>query len=226
MSRVVLVTMHDGRRRELGAALGAMGVELVVAADYGEAMAVLGGPRPDVVVLDMLSPLEARPTLQEFHGWLREQQRAFGFGVVYLATKGVRWQSRYGPLLGPQVRKPVAARDLVEAVAKLLPPEVPAGASLDMRSGYLATPEGKVYLTPLEAELLAYLTRYPERPVGSVELLREVWGYAVPAGASTLARAHMSNLRAKLAVAGLDGLVVTHVGRGYRCMVSLPVVGR
>lgn len=87
--------------------------------------------------------------------------------------------------------------------------------SLDLvaREGFVA---GRaLQLFPREFELVWRLSEAPGQPVGPATLLRDVWGLSFRPETNSLA-VHVSRLRAKLRLAGLDGLVETAADGGYR----------
>jgi DNA-binding response OmpR family regulator len=164
--------------------------------------------------------------LPQFLTWLRGRGDR-PQGIVYLTQKGMR-RGLIGAH-GPMVRKPVDRESLARAVRSvgvLLSAGPIPDCYVDLHRGAIVGPAGRVHLTYIETNLLAYLTTHHGKVVSSGKLLTDVWGYATPFGASTLARAHMSNLRAKLVDAGLpDDVILTYRGRGYLCQAEMPLVG-
>ncbi len=77
----------------------------------------------------------------------------------------------------------------------------------------------EVALTRTEYRLLEYLLERQEAEVPPDELLREVWGFQNGAGGTVLIRAHVRNLRTKLARIGLPDAVRARRGRGYALVV-------
>jgi len=70
-------------------------------------------------------------------------------------------------------------------------------------------------LHPREFALLWRLAERPGEPVARATLLREVWRLEFEPGTNSV-QVHVSRLRAKLAAAGIDGLVETDPAGGYR----------
>jgi two-component system OmpR family response regulator len=70
-------------------------------------------------------------------------------------------------------------------------------------------------LHPREFELLWRLAECPGEPVSRARLLREVWRIDFEPGTNSV-EVHVSRLRAKIAAAGLAGLIETHPPAGYR----------
>ena len=80
----------------------------------------------------------------------------------------------------------------------------------DARSG-----ESWLALHPREFALLWRLAEHPGERVTRARLLRDVWRLDFEPGTNSL-EVHVSRLRAKLAAAGIEGLVETDLPGGYR----------
>jgi two-component system OmpR family response regulator len=82
-----------------------------------------------------------------------------------------------------------------------------------------------VGLHPREFALLWRLADHPGETVGSGSLLTDIWRLAFRPETNSLA-VHVSRLRSKLRVAGLDGLIETTAEGGYRLATSaVPLPG-
>jgi DNA-binding response OmpR family regulator len=75
-------------------------------------------------------------------------------------------------------------------------------------------------LHPREFALLWRLAETPGEPVSPEELLHDVWRLAFKPETNSLA-VHVSRLRAKLRLAGVDGLVETTDSGAY-CLLPIP----
>jgi DNA-binding response OmpR family regulator len=140
-------------------------------------------------------------------------------GAIYLLRKGTRRPNFR--IDGPVVKKPLQMELLGQTVRERFgPPGSQAAASklrLDRAANTLSSPTGEARLTNIEANLLAYLMDHGGEILHPRELLVDVWEYSDAAGASTLVRAHVSNLRRKLrSVAGPMEHIQTIRGKGYR----------
>jgi DNA-binding response OmpR family regulator len=87
--------------------------------------------------------------------------------------------------------------------------------SLDQVNRVVSTRTGEVTLTRTELRLLEVLHERQPADVPLVEVLSAVWGFTEGRGASELVRAHVRNLRAKLAQVGLVDVVRSRRGHGY-----------
>jgi DNA-binding response OmpR family regulator len=73
-----------------------------------------------------------------------------------------------------------------------------------------------VKLTPTEFRLFAYLMERADTPISLDELLENVWGHLPGTGAAEVVRAHVFNLRHKMAALGGSArLLRTLPHRGY-----------
>jgi two-component system OmpR family response regulator len=85
---------------------------------------------------------------------------------------------------------------------------------LDLFSRDGEGPRGRLGLHPREFALLWRLAEAPGRRVGKAQLAADVWRLGFVPETNSIA-VHVSRLRAKLAIAGLDGLVRTAPDGGY-----------
>ena len=106
--------------------------------------------------------------------------------------------------------------------------ELTGGGETQLQAGALRLDRGRrlalsygreVTLTRTEFRLLEVLFEHQPGEVGLLEVLSSVWGYTEGRGTSELVRAHVRNLRAKLAEIGLPDAVRSRRGRGYALAV-------
>jgi DNA-binding response OmpR family regulator len=175
---------------------------VVVAASF-DALAVVSGSAPDVVLVDARSRLaDARASCRMVHGaGLRVPLLAVvaESGLVVLSAD---WGvddvilSSAGPAeLEARLRLTIGRREMV-----------PSSGSSTIRGGgltidpdtYAARLNGRTLdLTYKEFELLRFLAQHPGRVFGRAQLLREVWGYDYFGGTRTV-DVHVRRLRAKM----------------------------
>ena len=139
--------------------------------------------------------------------------------IFYLLHKGAR--RPHFRIEGAVIKKPFPIEALGEALRERLGhPRRDGhgiGIDLDLASNTLRSGETEVHLTAIEATLLAYLMEHHGEILHPRHLLVDVWQYHDAAGASTLVRAHVSNLRRKLReVTGTATQIQTIRGKGYR----------
>ncbi|MEX0781136.1 MAG: response regulator transcription factor [Dehalococcoidia bacterium] len=198
------------------------GYDTATAASYDVAMEELPTKRPDALVVDVqgIPRGEVGTTFATFNQWMASiYQHAQAPAIVYLLHKGAR--RPHFRLEGPVIKKPFAYESLGEALRERLghPRRNGSGAGidLDLQTNTLKSSLGETHLTHIEASLLAYLMEHEGEILHPRELLVDVWQYHDSAGASTLVRAHVSNLRRKLRdVVGTSDYIQTIRGKGYR----------
>lgn len=197
------------------------GYDTATAEHYDIAMDVLPGNRPDALVVDVqgVPRGETGATFTQFNQWLAATYDRARPTMVYLLHKGARRPNFR--LEGAVIKKPFPYEALGAALREHLghPRQdgTGPGVELDLQTNTLRGPSGEAHLTNIEATLLAYLMEHEGEILHPRHLLVEVWQYHDSAGASTLVRAHVSNLRGKLRdVQGSATSIQTVRGKGYR----------
>ena len=91
------------------------------------------------------------------------------------------------------------------------------GYKLDTRTFELFIPGGKkVYLTPIQYDLLLHLMRHSGEVFSPNRLLDEVWNYPLDSGSPDLVRVHIKNLRERVELdPKLPTFIETVPGFGY-----------
>jgi len=121
------------------------------------------------------------------------------------------------------ITKPFRPRELIarlhahinRAAGAEQEPVVSCGSlRIDLTSHTIGCQGRDIRLTPTEHRLLRALIRNRGRLLTHETLLRQVWG-AGYVGDRHVLRAHMANLRRKLATPGADGPIRTYPGAGY-----------
>lgn len=197
------------------------GYDTATAPNYDEAMETLTALGPDAVVVDVqgVPRGEDGANFSQFNHWLPAHYGESWPPFIYLLHKGARRPHFRIP--GAVIKKPFPIEALGEALREQLghPRRDGAGPGmdLDLSTNTLRSGEAEVHLTTIEATLLAYFMEHPGEIHHPRRLLVDVWQYHDSAGASTLVRAHVSNLRRKLSqVTGTATQIQTIRGKGYR----------
>lgn len=197
------------------------GYDTATAGNYDTAMESLTLDRFDAVVTDVqgLPRDEEGVNFSQFNQWLFHMYDGGAPVMLYLLHKGAR--RPHFKIDGAVIKKPFPIEALGEALRERLghPRKEghPAGINLDLKTNTLRGAEREAHLTHIEATLLAYLMEHEGETLHPRELLVDVWQYHDAAGASTLVRAHVSNLRRKLRdVLGSADQIQTIRGKGYR----------
>ncbi len=208
-------------RATVGDYLRERGYDTSSASDYDTAMEVLADNPPEALVVDVqgLPRGESGINFAQFNQWLASTYAGNHPSTVYLLHKGAR--RPHFRVEGAVIKKPFPIEALGEALRERLghPRRDGAGPGieLDLSTNTLRGEEKEAHLTNIEATLLAYLMEHEGEILHPRDLLVDVWQYHDSAGASTLVRAHVSNLRRKLRdVHGTAEQIQTIRGKGYR----------
>ncbi|MBS2037469.1 response regulator transcription factor [bacterium] len=119
--------------------------------------------------------------------------------------------------------KPFALDELHARIRALLRRKVSTAPVLSWGTQLELNPQSKqvqidkheLDLTPREYQLLELLMRSPGLYFSADEILDKVWGWESSPSRGTV-KTHMKSLRDKLRQEGLDGVIETQYGRGYR----------
>lgn len=221
MTSVFVVSREPRMRATVSDYLRDRGYDTATAANYDVAMEALGGIRPDAIVADVqgVPRGEEGSNFSHFNQWLAASFNSRGPVMVYLLHKGAR--RPHFRLEGAVIKKPFPIEALGEALRERVghPRKDGAGPGidLDLATNTLRSATAETHLTNIEATLLAYLMQHQGEILHPRDLLVDVWQYHDAAGASTLVRAHVSNLRRKLRdVLGTADQIQTIRGKGYR----------
>jgi DNA-binding response OmpR family regulator len=226
MALVFVVSREPRMRGSVTEYLRDRGYDTATAENYDVAMETLPAHTPAALVVDVqgVPRGESGSQFPVFNLWLATNFRSLNGNsrmpnMVYLLRKGSRRPNFR--IDGTVIKKPFPIEALGEALRELLGhPRADgheAGVNLDMNTNTLRGPGTEAHLTNMEATLLAYLMQHEGEILHPRELLVDVWQYHDPAGASTLVRAHVSNLRRKLReVTGTANYIQTVRGKGYR----------
>ncbi len=221
MASVFVISREPRMRSAVTEYLRERGYDTATAPNYDEAMEALPALRPDAIVVDVqgVPRGEDGANFSQFNLWLPGHCKDFRPPVVYLLHKGAR--RPHFRIAGAVIKKPFP----IEALGEILREQLGhprrdgsgPGMDLDLTTNTLRSGETEVHLTTIEATLLAYFMEHPGEIHHPRRLLVDVWQYHDAAGASTLVRAHVSNLRRKLNLAtGTATQIQTIRGKGYR----------
>ena len=190
-----------------------------------QALQLIQGQRPDLVVLDIMMP---RMGGIEVCQRIRVLPNVASVPILFLTAKGKIEDKIVGFEAGADdyLTKPFDLRELELRVKALLrrslPTEAPkapleAGSlSLDPRTFELTVEDEVLLLTPVEFELLYYLMKHAGEVVSTERLLQEVWEYPPGTGDPNLVRAHIKNIRSKIEPAPDNPTYIKTISRhGY-----------
>ena len=218
----MLVEDEPDIREMLSFALTRAGFATQEAATAEEALRMLADRLPDIVIIDWMLPGMSGVELARR---LRRDELTAELPLIMLTARAEESDKLRGfeSGLDDYITKPFSPRELIARLKALLrragsPSDgiLQVGAlQLDLTSHRLAISGDPIHLGPTEFRLLEILMRHPERAFDRSQLLDRVWGRSVYVEERTV-DVHVLRLRKALKPYGLDDLIQTVRGVGYR----------
>ena len=225
MSRILVIEDEAAIREMVRFTLSRAGFELVEAADGAQARERLAEGDVDLVLLDWMLPGESGLDLLAL---LKGSPATARVPVIMLTARAESSDKVVGLEAGADdyVTKPFSPAELTARIRAVLRR---AGEALPDEEGTLGietlaldpvshrvTVAGEpLEVGPTEFRLLEFFLRHPERAYTRSQLLDAVWGREAVVEERTV-DVHIRRLRALLEPSGLDRLVQTVRGHGYR----------
>ena len=230
MDGKILIVEDEREIRDLIAVnLQRSGFRTMCAGSVPEAEALLREELPSMVLLDWMLP--DTPGVM-YARRLRADQRTADIPIIMLTAR-VREEDRIMGLeagVDDYVTKPFFPRELlarIRAVIRRCKPQLTddvieiSGLMLNPASRLITCYGREVELGDIEFRMLHFFMTHPERVYSRAQLLDEVWGDRVFVEERTV-DVHIRRLRQTLEPAGLEELLETVRGVGYRFRRSLP----
>jgi two-component system phosphate regulon response regulator PhoB len=204
-------------------ALQREGHEVIEAADAREATDRLAETRPDLMIVDwMLPDISGIELIRRF----RRDEVLRDIPMIMLTARGEEADKVKGLESGADdyMTKPVAIRELNARIKALLrrsrafrEEEMLEQGSirLDLASHQLYVEGKPIHLGQTEYKLLQFFLSHPGRVYSRAQLLDFVWGRNVYVEERTV-DVHILRLRKALKPSGMDGVIQTVRGAGYR----------
>ena len=226
MNETVLIVEDEREIREMLAfTLSRNGFQICEAATAEEALQRLNGRLPALLIIDWMLPGMSGVELARR---LRADQHTASLPMIMVTARGEEMDKlkSFDSGIDDYVTKPFSPKELVARARALLrragAPEdgiLRAGEmQLNLHSHKLAVGGKALKIGPTEFRLLELFMRHPERAFGRDQLLDRVWGRSVYVEERTV-DVHVLRLRKALKPHGLDGLIQTVRGVGYRFSV-------
>lgn len=228
MTATILVVEDEPAIQELITYNLHLAGHLALRADNAEqALSLVREALPDVILLDWMLP---GATGIELARRLRSEERTRDIPIIMLTARSDERDKVLGLETGADdyVTKPFSPRELLARIKAVLRRRAPqmtddaveiGGLTLDPATHRVLAGGGRVELGPTEFRLLHFLMTHPERVHSRAQLLDQVWGDHVFVEERTV-DVHIRRLRKALEPTGLDGLVQTVRGSGYRLSAS------
>jgi two-component system phosphate regulon response regulator PhoB len=228
MSAKILIVEDEPAIRELLAFnVGQAGFHALCAGDADGAWRQIRENQPDLILLDWMLPDTSGVILAK---QLRGDAATRDIPIIMLTARGEERDKVAGLESGADdyVTKPFSPRELMARIRAVLRRHVPHAPDEAVAAGGLellpvshrVTARGAaIELGPTEFRLLHFFMTHAERVYSRAQLLDQVWGTQVFVEERTV-DVHIRRLRAALEPAGMDGLIQTVRGSGYRFSVN------
>lgn len=221
--RILLVEDEPAIHRMVCVALQQARMQVVGAHDMHTAQRLLQETAPDLVVLDWMLPGTSGID------WVAQLRRAPGtrdVPVIMLTARGEERDKLRALDLGidDYLTKPFSVAELIARIKAVLRRAQPSRAADTVERGKLLIDAAaqRVYcqgqpvsIGPTEYRLLHFFATRPERVHSRAHLLDQVWGTQAYLEERTV-DVHVGRLRKALEPHGLDALIQTVRGSGYR----------
>jgi two-component system phosphate regulon response regulator PhoB len=203
------------------------GFQVLRAEDADSAWRQIRGNRPDMILLDWMLPNTSGVVLAK---QLRADAATKDIPIIMLTARGDERDKVLGLESGADdyITKPFSPRELMARIRAVLRRHVPqmpdetvsvGGLELSPVSHRVTAKGAELELGPTEFRLLHFFMTHAERVYSRTQLLDQVWGTQVFVEERTV-DVHIRRLRAALEPAGLDGLIQTVRGSGYRFSIN------
>jgi two-component system phosphate regulon response regulator PhoB len=219
---VMLVEDEPEIREMLTFALTRAGFTTVGAASAEEALQLLDGPLPGVLIIDWMLPGASGIELARR---LRRDELFAELPLIMLTARGEEADKLKGFESGidDYITKPFSPKELIARIRALqrrsggtVDGRLTIGdLTVDLKSHRLTIGDTPIHLGPTEFRLLTFLMQHPDRAFDRAQLLDRVWGRSVYVEERTV-DVHVLRLRRALKPCQLDGLIETVRGVGYR----------
>jgi two-component system phosphate regulon response regulator PhoB len=221
--QILIVEDEKPIRDMIAFGLRRAGFDVREAEDCSAARESIADHRPDLLLVDWMLPDQSGLELTRAVKRNRDTQDL----PVIMLTARAEEQDKVAGLEGgadDYVTKPFSPRELLARIHAVLRRSVPGGSGetldagglkLDAASHRVSVGDEPVQLGPTEYRLLQFFMEHQDRVYSRSQLLDRVWGGNVYVEERTV-DVHIRRLRKALEPHGLDGLVQTVRGAGYR----------
>jgi len=228
MSAKILIVEDESAIQELLAFnVTQAGFIALRASDAEEAWQQIRDYSPDLILLDWMLPSTSGVVLAK---QLRGEAQTKDIPIIMLTARGDERDKILGLESGADdyITKPFSPRELMARIRAVMRRHIPVlasdtvvagGLELSPESHRVTAKDQPVELGPTEFRLLHFFMTHAERVYSRTQLLDQVWGTQVFVEERTV-DVHIRRLRAALEATGLDGLIQTVRGSGYRFSIN------
>jgi two-component system phosphate regulon response regulator PhoB len=221
--KILIVEDEPAIRDMLRFALSRAGYDTLEAGDVKQAEIHVRNALPDLVLLDWMLPGMSGI---DYARRLKQDRDARQIPIIILTARGEEEDRIRGLEVGADdyVSKPFSPRELlarIKAVLRRVAPQATdevaqiGDLELDPASHRISAAGSGVEMGPTEFRLLHFFMTHQERVYSRRQLLDMIWGMNAYVEERTV-DVHIRRLRKALAPHGLEGLIETVRGVGYR----------
>lgn len=225
--RILIVEDEAPIRDMIAFALRKANMEAIHAADARAALVAIADMPPDLILLDWMLP---GMTGLELAQRLRRDEQTAVVPIIMLTARGEEIDRVNGFEAGVDdyVVKPFSTRELIARIKAVLRRSTgddgmgsieACGLRIDSPAHRVYAGDTQIEIGPTEYRLLHFFMTHTERVYSRGQLLDHVWGGNVDVEERTV-DVYIRRLRKLLEPFGLDGLVQTVRGAGYRFSVT------
>jgi two-component system phosphate regulon response regulator PhoB len=222
-ANILLVEDEPAIQELLAFNVAQCGFRAIQAYDVPNALAEINRALPDLILLDWMLPGTSGVELARR---LRADQRTRDVPIIMLTARTDERDKILGLESGADdyITKPFSPRELMARIRAVLRRRAPQMSDETVRAGgvelspttHRVSANGmNIDLGPTEFRLLHFFMTHVERVYSRAQLLDQVWGDHVFVEERTV-DVHIRRLRQALEPSGLEGLVQTVRGSGYR----------
>ena len=222
-SNAILVVEDEKDIREMLAfSLERAGFTVIPSETAEQALTLLEGPLPGLVIIDWMLPGMSGVELART---LRRDPLTSDLPLLMLTARGEEADKlkSFDAGVDDYVTKPFSPRELIARIRALRRRSGDSedgtitfkGLTLDTKGHRLSAGKDAIHIGPTEFRLLELMMRNPSRAFNRTQLLDRVWGRNVYVEERTV-DVYVLRLRRALAPFGMDGMVETVRGVGYR----------
>ncbi len=222
-ANILLVEDEPAIQELLAFNVAQCGYRAIQALDAEAALGHINRALPDLILLDWMLPGTSGVELARR---LRSDSRTRDIPIIMLTARSDERDKVLGLESGADdyITKPFSPRELMARIRAVLRRRTPQMSDELVRAGGLelsptthrVSAQGKnIDLGPTEFRLLHFFMTHAERVYSRTQLLDQVWGDHVFVEERTV-DVHIRRLRQALEPSGLDALVQTVRGSGYR----------
>ena len=226
-AKILIVEDEPAIRELLAFNVAQAGFQALCAGNSESAWRQIRENKPDLILLDWMLPDTSGVV---FAKQLRADADIGAVPIIMLTARGEERDKVLGLEAGADdyITKPFSPRELMARIRAVLRRHIPQTPDEAVTAGGLellpvahrvSAGDAEIGLGPTEFRLLRFFMTHAERVYSRTQLLDQVWGTQVFVEERTV-DVHIRRLRAALEPVGMDGLIQTVRGSGYRFSVK------